>query len=95
VRRTISRGQWFVSIRPPDRRRLGFCKLIADRKTSKILGCHIGERAVDIVQTAAIAIASGMRVDDLAGIPFATRPTRQILARAAVIAGQELRLQLG
>ena len=46
---------------------MGHVMLIADRKTSKILGCHIvGERAVDIVQVAAIAIAAGMRVDDLA-----------------------------
>ena len=45
-----------------DGRTLGFCKLIVDRKTCQILGCHvIGERAVDIVQTAAITIASGMR----------------------------------
>jgi dihydrolipoamide dehydrogenase len=33
-----------------DGQKLGFCKLIVDRKTSKILGCHVvGERAVDIV----------------------------------------------
>jgi pyruvate/2-oxoglutarate dehydrogenase complex dihydrolipoamide dehydrogenase (E3) component len=37
----------------------GFCKLITDRKTSRILGCHIvGERAVEIAQVAAIAIAT-------------------------------------
>jgi pyruvate/2-oxoglutarate dehydrogenase complex dihydrolipoamide dehydrogenase (E3) component len=40
-----------------DGHKVGFCKLIADRKTSRILGCHVvGERAVDIVQVAAIAI---------------------------------------
>ena len=40
--------------------KFGFCKLLADRKNSRILGCHvIGERAVDIVQVAAIAIAGG------------------------------------
>jgi len=28
-----------------DGRKFGFCKLIADRKTAKVLGCHvIGER---------------------------------------------------
>src|SRR5262249_46662581 len=53
-----------------DGRTFGFCKLIADRKTAKILGCHvIGERAVDIAEVAAIAIAAGMRVDELARIP--------------------------
>jgi dihydrolipoamide dehydrogenase len=58
-----------------DGRTLGFCKLIVDRKTCKILGCHIiGERAVDVVEVAAIAITAGMRVDDLARIPLAYRP---------------------
>ena len=53
-----------------DGHKVGFCKLIADRKTSKILGCHVvGERAVDIVQVAAIAIAGGMRVEELGLCP--------------------------
>lgn len=79
-----------------DGRKLGFCKLIVDRKTYKILGCHvIGERAVDIVQTAAIAVASGMRVDDLASIPLAYPTYAAILVRAALSAAQELKLQLG
>ena len=48
-----------------DGRTAGFCKLIVDRATYKILGCHVaGERAVEITQVAAIAIAAGMRVDD-------------------------------
>ena len=52
-----------------DGRTTGFCKLIVDRATSKILGCHVvGERAVDLTQVAAIAIAAGMRVDDLARV---------------------------
>jgi pyruvate/2-oxoglutarate dehydrogenase complex dihydrolipoamide dehydrogenase (E3) component len=42
-----------------DGRKIGFCKLIADRKTFTILGCHaVGERAVEITQVAAVAIAS-------------------------------------
>ena len=61
----------------------------------KILGCHvIGERAVDIVQTAAIAIASGMRVDQLARIPLAYPTYAATLVRAAASAARELRLQL-
>ena len=36
-----------------------------------MLGCHVvGERAVEIAQVAAIAIAAKMRVDDLAHIPL-------------------------
>ena len=60
------------------------------------MGCHvIGERAVDIVQTAAIAIASGMRVDQLASIPLAYPTYAAILARAAASAAREFKLQLG
>ena len=45
-----------------DGRTAGFCKLIADRATSTILGCHVvGDRAVEIVQIVAIAMAAGMR----------------------------------
>jgi pyruvate/2-oxoglutarate dehydrogenase complex dihydrolipoamide dehydrogenase (E3) component len=49
----------------------GFCKLIVDRESRAILGCHVvGERAVEIVQVVAIAIAAGMLVDDLARVPL-------------------------
>ena len=54
-----------------DGRTFGFCKLIVDRATHKILGCHVvGERAVEITQVAAIAITAGMRVDELAHVPL-------------------------
>lgn len=79
-----------------DGRTLGFCKLIVDRNSCHILGCHvIGERAVDIVQTASIAIASGMRVDQLASIPLAYPTYAAVLARAAANAARELKLPLG
>jgi dihydrolipoamide dehydrogenase len=79
-----------------DGRTLGFCKLIADRSTCKILGCHvIGERAVDIVEVAAIAIAGGMRVDELARIPLAYPTHAVVLVRAAVDAARVLNLKLG
>jgi dihydrolipoamide dehydrogenase len=55
----------------------------------------IGERAVDIVEVAAIAIAAGMRVDDLAQIPLAYPTYGGILARAAVIAAGQLGLSVG
>ena len=79
-----------------DGRTFGFCKLITDRKTSKVIGCHvIGERAVDIAEVAAIAIAAGMRVDDLAQIPLAYPTYGAILARAAVMAAGQLGLSVG
>jgi pyruvate/2-oxoglutarate dehydrogenase complex dihydrolipoamide dehydrogenase (E3) component len=37
-------------------------------KTATILGCHaVGERAVEIVQVVAIAMAAGQRVEDWPG----------------------------
>ncbi len=76
-----------------DGHKVGFCKLIADRKTSKILGCHvIGERAVDVAQVAAIAIAGGMRVDDLAGVPLSFPTYAGILVNVAASAARQLGL---
>jgi pyruvate/2-oxoglutarate dehydrogenase complex dihydrolipoamide dehydrogenase (E3) component len=79
-----------------DGRTFGFCKLIADRTTAKILGCHvIGERAVDIAEVAAIAIAAGMRVDELARTPIAYPTYAGILANVAVSAAHQLKLKVG
>jgi pyruvate/2-oxoglutarate dehydrogenase complex dihydrolipoamide dehydrogenase (E3) component len=79
-----------------DGRTTGFCKLIADRSTYRILGCHVvGERAVEITQVAAIAIASGMRVDDLAQVPLSFPTYAGILARVAAKATHQLNLKVG
>ena len=70
-----------------DGRTTGFCKLIVDRATYKILGCHVvGDRAVEISQAAAIAIASGMRVDALAHLPLSFPTYAGTLGRAAAMA---------
>ena len=74
-----------------DGRPAGFCKLIADRETHSILGCHIvGERAIELAQLAAIAIAAGIRVDQLALVPFSFPTYASALGRAAVKAAQML-----
>ena len=79
-----------------DGRKAGFCKLIADRKTFRILGCHIvGERAVEIAQVAAIAIAAGLRVDELARIPLSFPTYAGILARVAAGAARQLNSKAG
>jgi pyruvate/2-oxoglutarate dehydrogenase complex dihydrolipoamide dehydrogenase (E3) component len=79
-----------------DGRKFGFCKLIVDRTTAKILGCHvIGERAVDIAEVAAIAIAADMRVDELVHIPLAYPTYAGILANVAVSAAHQLNLKIG
>ena len=78
-----------------DGRTTGFCKLITDRRTHRILGCHVvGERAAEITQVAAIAIASGMRVDELARVPLSFPTYTGILARVAAMAARQLNLSV-
>src|SRR6185436_7873694 len=78
-----------------DGRKVGFCKLIVDRATCRMLGCHVvGEWAVEITQVAAIAIAAKMRVDELAHIPLSFPTYAGILARVAASAARELNLKV-
>jgi pyruvate/2-oxoglutarate dehydrogenase complex dihydrolipoamide dehydrogenase (E3) component len=77
-----------------DGRTNGFCKLIVDRAAATILGCHVvGDRAVEIVQVAAIAMAASMRVDTLARIPLSFPTYTGILGRTAARAARQLRLE--
>ena len=79
-----------------DGRKAGFCKLIVDRKTAKILGCQVvGERAVEIAQVAAIAISAGMQVNNLGRVPLAFPTYTGNLAYAAAAAARELNLDAG
>jgi pyruvate/2-oxoglutarate dehydrogenase complex dihydrolipoamide dehydrogenase (E3) component len=74
-----------------DDRTTGFCKLIVDRRTRTIVGCHVvGERAVEIVQIVAIAMSSGLRVDELVRIPLSFPTYTGILVRAAYRALEQL-----
>ena len=74
-----------------DGRTTGFCKLIAEREHHTILGCHIvGERAVELAQVAAIAVASGMKVEQLALVPFSFPTYASALGRAAINAATQL-----
>jgi pyruvate/2-oxoglutarate dehydrogenase complex dihydrolipoamide dehydrogenase (E3) component len=74
-----------------DGRTIGFCKMIADRKTGKILGCHVvGERAVEIAQVVAIAMAGGLPVDKMARVPLSFPTYAGILVRSAYRAAQQI-----
>jgi pyruvate/2-oxoglutarate dehydrogenase complex dihydrolipoamide dehydrogenase (E3) component len=74
-----------------DGRTRGFCKLIVDRRNGAILGCHlIGERAVEIAQIAAVAIAAEMSVERFAQIPLSFPTYAGVLGRAAAIASRNL-----
>lgn len=70
-------------------------KLVADRTSGRILGCHmVGERAVEIAQLAAIAITAQMRVDELARVAVSFPTYAEVLAYAAVRGAVELGLSL-
>jgi pyruvate/2-oxoglutarate dehydrogenase complex dihydrolipoamide dehydrogenase (E3) component len=74
-----------------DGRETGFCKLVIDREHHVILGCHVvGERAVELAQLAATAMAADMPVEQLALVPFSFPTYASALGRAAVIAAIDL-----
>jgi dihydrolipoamide dehydrogenase len=74
-----------------DGRTAGFCKLIADRATRKIVGCHVvGERAADLVQAVAMAMAGGLEVGALARMPLAFPTYVGVLSRAAYRAARQI-----
>jgi pyruvate/2-oxoglutarate dehydrogenase complex dihydrolipoamide dehydrogenase (E3) component len=74
-----------------DGRQTGFCKLVIDRELHTILGCHVvGERAVELVQLAATAMAAQMPVEQLALVPFSFPTYANALGRAAMIAAVDL-----
>ena len=78
-----------------DGRTTGFCKLIVDSGTRQILGCHVvGERAVELTQVAAVAMAGRMRVDDLAQVPLSFPTYTGVLGRVAAQATRQLNLRL-
>jgi pyruvate/2-oxoglutarate dehydrogenase complex dihydrolipoamide dehydrogenase (E3) component len=78
-----------------DGRTNGFCKLIVDRPTRRILGCHVvGERAVELAQLAAVAMAAGMRVDDLAQVPLSFPTYAGVLGRIAASVTRQLNLNV-
>ncbi len=83
----------FASVPRPiiDGREAGFCKVIAERRSHRVLGCHIvGERAVELAQLAATAMAAGMPVEQLALVPYSFPTYANALGRAAIGAALEL-----
>jgi dihydrolipoamide dehydrogenase len=74
-----------------DGRPAGFCKLVTDRERHAILGCHVvGERAVELAQLAATAMAAKMTVEELALVPFSFPTYASALSRAAIRAAIDL-----
>lgn len=78
-----------------DGRTNGFCKLIVNRQTRGILGCHVvGKRAVEITQLAAVAIAARMRVDELAHVPLSFPTYAGVLGRVAASITRQLNVSV-
>jgi pyruvate/2-oxoglutarate dehydrogenase complex dihydrolipoamide dehydrogenase (E3) component len=70
---------------------VGFCKLIVDRATHRILGCHVvGDRAIDTAQIAAMAMAGELTVDAVARLPISFPTYAGVFARAAATAAYHL-----
>jgi pyruvate/2-oxoglutarate dehydrogenase complex dihydrolipoamide dehydrogenase (E3) component len=85
----IAVTQPFASVPRPiiDGRETGFCKLVVDRKSHLVLGCHIvGERAVELAQLAATAMAAKLSVEQLAAVPYSFPTYANALGRAAISA---------
>ena len=62
----------------------GFCKLISDRRSRRVLGAHIvGEQAVEVVQIVATAMRAGMPVERLADVEFAYPTFTAVVGLAA------------
>lgn len=82
----VSRAAYAETTRPIiDGRTRGFCKVVIDRNTRKLLGCHIvGERAVEVAQMAAIAMTGGMTVDTIARVPLSFPTYANVFGRAAL-----------
>lgn len=82
----IARASYAETTRPIiDGRTRGFCKLVVDRTSGALLGCHIvGERAVEVAQMAAIAMSAKMNVGDLARIPLSFPTYANVFGRAAL-----------
>jgi pyruvate/2-oxoglutarate dehydrogenase complex dihydrolipoamide dehydrogenase (E3) component len=74
-----------------DGRPFGFCKLIVDRASHQIVGCHIvGERAVEIVQLVAVAMAAKMTIDVFVRVPLSFPTYTNVLGRAVLDAAYQL-----
>ena len=79
-----------------DRRTEGFCKLIANRDSRRVLGAHVvGEQAIEVAQIAAAAMAADMPVDRLAEVEFAYPTFTSIVGLAARQIVHQLRLPAG
>ena len=88
----IATTPFAVASRPIiDGRTTSFCKLLVDRDNHRMIGCHVvGERAVELAQVAAVAIAAEMTVEQFARIPLSFPTYTNVLGRAVLDAARQL-----
>ncbi len=80
-----SGGTYAETTRIIDGRTSGFRKLVIDRSTRRLLGCHIvGERVVEVAQMAAIAMTAEVTVDAVVRIPLSFPTYANVFGRAAL-----------
>jgi pyruvate/2-oxoglutarate dehydrogenase complex dihydrolipoamide dehydrogenase (E3) component len=94
----VATSPFALVVRPSiDDRPTGFCKLIVDRATHRMIGCHVvGERAVELAQVASVAIAAEMTVEQFARIPVSYPTYTNVLGRAVLdVAHNERQLLAG
>jgi len=74
-----------------DDRKVGFCKLIADRRTNHVLGAHVvGEHAVEIVSTVSAGMAGGLQIKQFADLELAYPTFVAVVGLAARQIAREL-----
>ena len=84
-------GTYAETTRIIDGRISGFRKLVIDRSTRRLLGCHIvGERVVEVAQMAAIAMTAEVTVDAVVRIPLSFPTYANVFGRAALRAVPKL-----
>jgi dihydrolipoamide dehydrogenase len=74
-----------------DGRSEGFCKLIVDADTRRIVGAHVlGEYSAEVIQTVAACMAAGRRIEQVAELQFAFPTFAEGISQAAQMLAREL-----
>ena len=72
----------------------GFCKLIVDRKTQKLLGAHVlGSYSAEVIQVAATCMAAGMKINAIAELELAFPTFTEAIGMTAQRICRKLRLE--
>ena len=77
-----------------DARTDGFCKIIIDKETQKLLGAHVlGSYSAEVIQVAATCLATGMTVYEIANLELAFPTFTEALGMAAQRICRDLRVE--